>query len=231
MWKSFKPLAGPLFAFSVAASSASASAATLFDEVGDSETIKFNGFAPEDGIPVSGLTSELVLTLNEISGLVMRFSYVLTNTSTNAHPDSRVSSFAFSSDPDVVGASATGGYTRVETNGTLPGNTAFEVCFTNQSGNSPSNCNSGPGGTGALIGSPASGTLELTFGSNATSVVLSDFLVRYQSTEADGEGSQIGTGTVMTPIPEPATWLMMILGVFGIGYVMRKRQAGASAFA
>jgi uncharacterized membrane protein YgcG len=40
-----------------------------------------------------------------------------------------------------------------------------------------------------------------------------------------GGGGQDGGG-VVSPVPEPGTWLMLILGLFGIGSAMRQRIAG-----
>lgn len=36
-----------------------------------------------------------------------------------------------------------------------------------------------------------------------------------------------GGGNVVTPVPEPATWLSLILGLFAIGSVMRRRSRAA----
>ena len=34
---------------------------------------------------------------------------------------------------------------------------------------------------------------------------------------------------LVSPVPEPTTWVMMILGFFGLGAILRKRRVSANA--
>jgi hypothetical protein len=210
----------PSVAAALALASAPASAAEIiFNGAGDVGEIEYNGFPP-GGSVIDGLTGRLQLSLISVVGNVWTFGYSLINTSTGDNLSSRISSFAFDSDPNVSSATGITGFTGVQTNNTLNG-TAFEICFTG----SNNNCQGGPGG--ASVGSPVEGSFSLTFGSSPSSLTLSNFLVRYQSTGANGEGSAIGVGTA---VPEPGTWLLMILGLGAVGFAMRRRQTTSVRF-
>ena len=39
-----------------------------------------------------------------------------------------------------------------------------------------------------------------------------------------GQGALAGTITISPAVPEPATWLMLLLGFFGVGAAMRRRK-------
>ncbi len=45
----------------------------------------------------------------------------------------------------------------------------------------------------------------------------------------DGQTGVVGTGPGSPGVPEPATWAMMLLGVFGVGGLMRRRREMAIA--
>lgn len=44
-------------------------------------------------------------------------------------------------------------------------------------------------------------------------------------TGGGGEGGGNGGGGVVSPVPEPDTWLMLVLGLFAVGGAMRQRSA------
>lgn len=44
-------------------------------------------------------------------------------------------------------------------------------------------------------------------------------------TGGGGEGGGNGGGGVVSPVPEPGTWLMLVLGLFAVGGAMRQRSA------
>lgn len=199
---------------------APAQAAYLFDENGDSAQIEFNGFTDNASNNIPNLSASLRLTL--LSGAQSRgylFSYVLTNTSTAGGPRSRVSGFAFNSNPDVRLVATLGELPQVLLDGSYPNGIGdVEICLTG------SNACEGGGRFGATRNNPASGFFLLGFDRPASFVTLSDFFVRYQSlSRLDGVTSASGQD-VTTAVPEPGTWLMMILGLGAIGMAMRKRQ-------
>ena len=207
--------------------SASPAAATeyLFDQVNDSAQVSFNGFyGTNPQVVIPGLTSNLLLTLTGGLGTnTLNFSYLLTNTSSAGGNGSRVSGFAFSSTPNAASATdngtPTGDFDNISLGGNYPNGIGnVEVCLTN------SNSCAGGGGGGATLSDPASGTFSLVFGSNTSSVTLSDFYVRYQSLAGLGDvGSASGRET--PAVPEPATWALLLVGFGGIGATLRTRKA------
>jgi hypothetical protein len=207
-------------AFAVAAP---ANAATyLFDGNGDAATINFDGFVGDPSGVISGLTSKLTLKLLSGAGTKdFRFSFVLSNTSTATFNGSRVSGFAFNSNPDVEGAIINlGDFSNIVSNGSNYPNGigGVEVCLNNSNGNS---CAGGANG-GATIGDPAAGEFTLSF-ANApmNGVTLDRFFVRYQSLPTR-EGSASGQA-VTTAVPEPGAWMMLLAGFFAVGFALRRR--------
>lgn len=169
------------------------------------------------GQDVSALTSVLKLTFDGTTngGKTYNFKYDLTNTGYA----SRVTGFGFNTDPNIVSASASGAFNLVAA-GQMPGFGTLEVCF--KDGGGTNNC--GGGGNGGFTDS-GSGIFSLTFGSAIGSVTLDDLHTRYQSFDYQGIKSDIGIGTTVPAVPEPATWALMLAGFGAIGWGMRRRKA------
>lgn len=209
-----QPFALPLIALAAACMPSAAWATEyVFDGTGDEATIAVGGDQP-------GTSSTLYLILTETSGSTYTFAYTLTNTSDiTTNPDGRVAGFGFVTAPEASGGSVNGGYTNLVFNpasGQLGSEISADgLCVSNANGNGCS------GSGGATVGSPATGTLTLTFSPSTQSLTLSDFGVRYQSLGLDGQGSGRG---FQTPVPEPGTWGMMLLGFAGLGLVLRHRR-------
>jgi hypothetical protein len=215
-------LAGATLALAVAGMAVPAAAATyLFDSAGDTASVTFNGMV--DGTVVPGLTGEVVYTLNTITGGSYNFGYTATNTSSSPVTASRISSFGFNTTPDLLSAAITGGsvFTNVSS-GNVPGGLPdVDFCAVSGSGN---NCSGGASG-GVAIGGTTSGSFSLNFGATApTSVAFSDLYVRYQAITAPGIIGGSGEGIPTGGVPEPASWALMIMGIGGIGAVMRRRR-------
>lgn len=209
-------------------------------KVGDSFTINFDGFV-DGGSAISGLSSQLRLTLNSIVNGVYSFDYSLSNTAaTNDSVTSRVSSFAFNTDPAILGGSATGLFNQVDLNKNYPnGIGTVDVCV------SGANC-AGGGSFGVFDGGTGVGTLALNFGSGISAVTLSDFFARYQSiegikgvTSASGRetGSTTGgttTGGTTTSggtnVPAPGMFLIFAMALMAL-FAPRKRKANAGGMA
>lgn len=194
---------------------------------GGSATIFFDGFGGDPAAVIGGLTSKLVLTFTSLVGNTATFGYELTDTSSAPITASRIPFFGFNSNPDIVSATSTGIYDSPQVGGgNVPNIGNVEFC--NRAVTPPNNC-SGGAGEGITQGQTSTGSMALTFESSPTSVVLSSFFVRYQSIEgaANRAGSAVGRPT--TPLPEPATWAMMLLGFGGIGFAMRKRNHSPQA--
>jgi hypothetical protein len=118
----------------------------------------------------------------------------------------------------------------------LPSNGKFvagfdaEACFWVGGGD----CPAASAGEGIAVLATGGGTLTLNFASALTAVELTNFLDRYQGFESGGISSAVGQGTpgpirnpgpFGSPVPEPATWAMMMLGFAFIGGAMRRRTA------
>lgn len=195
--------------------------------VGDSYTINFDGFV-DGGPSIAGLSSQLQLTLNSIVNGVYFFNYALTNTSaTNDTVSSRVSSFAFNTDPEITGAVSTGtfGFTNLDSN--YPnGIGRVDVCF---SGVSTGSC-AGGGSGGVFDGQSGTGTLALDFGGAISSLTLDDFFVRYQSVDGvagvtSASGRQTSSGG--TEVPAPGMFLIFAMALLAL-FLPRKRKTSLS---
>ena len=184
---------------------------------GGTANINFGGQV--NGAPYAGLTSTLSLTFEGIIGGQYQFQYSVLNTSSAPVTNSRVSGFAFNTDPNVTTGSITGGYDNIVVSGSYPeGAGAVDVCFSNSGGS----C-SGP--NGALFGgAAATGTLRLGFAVLPAQITISDFLVRYQSINGPGQNGGSGIGRPTPPVPEPGTWAMMLIGFGAVGFAMRRSR-------
>lgn len=213
-------------------------------KVGDNFTINFDGFV-DGGSAISGLSSQLRLTLNSIVNGVYSFDYSLSNTAaTNDSVSSRVSSFAFNTDPNILGGTSTGLFDQLDLNKNYPnGIGTVEVCI------SGANC-AGGGSFGVFDGGTGVGSLSLDFGSGVTAVSLTDFFARYQSiegikgvTSASGRETGSTTGGTTTggtttsggtDVPAPGMFLIFAMALMAL-FMPRKRASNegmrAPAFA
>jgi hypothetical protein len=215
--------------------SAPASAAIIFDSntglltvdsntaAGSSATIFFNGFSPNNP-PISGLTSQLTLTFQGLSGNNYLFDYLLLNTSGSPIDAARVTVFGFTSvtpNPVLASSNVDGAFATVSS-GNFPGGSDLEFCAKNGQNN---NCAGSQGGPG--VGQSGSGDLTLAFNSLNNQIVLGGLAVRYQGIDSAAlgirGGSAIGAPTT-PPVPEPATWAMMLFGFGAVGFALRRRR-------
>ena len=203
--------------------------------VGESFTINYDGFT--DGTVVDNLTATTTFTLTDATDDTYTFDYVVNNT-TDGDVGSRISSFAFNTDPDIIGASSTGAYNFTVTDSNYPnGIGTVDVCFKGGKSNA---CAGNKGGV--TTGDTGSGSLTLSFTGPISSLTLDDFFVRYQSiTGVNGvssaSGQQIsstttGGGTTTggtttsggTPVPEPGMMGLFAVSLLGLGLMRRRRR-------
>jgi len=202
-----------------------ANAAYVFNTEGQSQTIYFNGFnSAAGGALDADLRAKLTLTLFDIDANGdFTFSYSFENISTgNDAGASRLVNFAFNADPNFQSASIVGDgfFNNVRSGNVVAGQPNVEFCATNGNtctagGNPSSTLENGEIGTGMFF---------LNFASPQTSVSLDNLQVRWISLNNGGSGYGVPTGAV----PEPATWMMMIMGFGGLGAMIRRRRTGAA---
>ena len=197
--------------------------------VGQSYTFNYNGFS--DGTTINGLTASTTFTLTSTTANSYTFSYSVANT-TSTPLTSRVSSFAFNTDPTISSATSTGAFSYTTLDSNYPNGIGnVDVCFKDAATGS---C-AGGGSGGLTTGESGTGSFTLNFSSPISSLTLSDFFVRYQSitgagnvTSASGEGTMTSTGG--TSVPEPGVLGMMLGGIAAIALLRRRRVVPAKAF-
>ena len=232
-----KSIAAAVLAIGITAASPAVAEPILLDKgsIGQSFTIDYNGFVDGDNV-IDGLGAQTTFTLTGIRDNRYTFDYSITNTTDiGAGIGSRISSFAFNTDPDIRGVSSTGTYAYSSTNSNYPnGIGRVDACFrTTRNGNCTGN------GGGLEAGESGSGTLTLNFLKHPKSLTLSDFFVRYQSVsgvpgissasgaQVSSGGSSGGSSSGGTDVPEPGMLLLFGMAVVGLAYFRRRRpEAG-----
>lgn len=223
---------GMLAAALVAASAVPAQADSILldaSKIGESYSFNYNGYS--DGTTIDGLSSTATFKLTGVSGNSYTFDYSVSNTSAAPVTGSRLSGFAFNTNPDIASATSTGAFSYTTLASNYPnGIGKVDVCFKDAQTGS---CAGGANG-GLTAGETGGGSFSLNFLQPVSSLSLSDFFVRYQSiegvpgiTSASGSGSLTSTSTGGTAVPEPGTLGMFAAAAFGLAFV-RRRKAGAS---
>ena len=221
----FAVLAG----FGMTAAPAFADAITIdAASLGKDYTLTYDGFS--SGTTIGGLTGSTTFTLTGISGNDYTFNYSVSNTSSSPITGSRISSFAFNTDPTIAQATSTGAFSYTTLNSSYPnGIGGVDVCFKDAS----TGACSGGGGGGLTLGQTGSGTFTLSFSQPISSLNLSDFYVRYQSisgagsvTSASGSGTLTSTSTSSggTSVPEPGMLGLMGSALLATAFLRRRRH-------
>ena len=75
------------------------------------------------------------------------------------------------------------------------------------------------------MGDPAgTGFFTLTFAPGTTQLTLDDLVVRYQSITGAANGAGSAIGRQVPGVPEPSSWLMMLLGFGAVGQMVKRRR-------
>ncbi|MDF8335432.1 cistern family PEP-CTERM protein [Novosphingobium cyanobacteriorum] len=218
-----KTIAGLIAAAAMAATSPAFADSMTFasSDIGKTVTLGYNGYTGTDSTAsISGLTGSTTFTLTGVSGNDYTFDYSVANTTSAPVADSRISSFAFDTDPSIASASSTGAYSYTTLNSNYPnGIGTVDVCFKDAA----TGACAGGGSGGLTAGQTGTGTFTLSFSTAPSALTLSNFFVRYQSiVGVNGVSSASGAGTISstssttggTPVPEPG-----MLGLFGAGAI------------
>lgn len=214
------------------ASPALADAITLgAGDVGSSFTLGYDGFSGET--TVDGLTGSTTFTLTGVTDNSYTFNYSVSNTSSDPVTGSRISSFAFNTDPNISAASSTGAFSYTTLNSSYPNAIgSVDVCFKDAA----TGACSGGGSGGLTIGQSGTGSLTLSFSQPLSSLTLSDFFVRYQSiTGVSGISSASGSGTMTSSsggstsggsaVPEPGMLVLFGGSLLALAWISRRRFA------
>jgi hypothetical protein len=224
----FRKLFAPL-ALAAALAASPASAVTTLDagDVGQFGTTTILGQVNNAVYP--GLSGTLFLQLTSYTfannQTTLEFNYTIDNTSTVL---SHISSFGFNTTPNatVPENTITGAFNQVNYNQNVAFAGVIDFCI----GSADGNCNGGRP-VGITESDPnQSGSFDLVFAGNQTSISLDQAFFRFQGITAAGlSGVGINSDvninpTVVTPVPEASTWLMMIAGFLGIGGMAYRRN-------
>jgi hypothetical protein len=188
-------------------------------------TRTFNGFIDEVLTP--GLAATINFQLNSVTngGKTWKFTANILNQASAPFTTARISAMGFSSTPDISNATVVSGpFTGVDLGGNFPQISNVGFCFT-----AGPNCNGGAGG-GIALGGSATQVFNLMFTNAQTSVILDQFIIRWQSlaganvrgNSGVGLGSDPGTGDPQG-VPEPSSWALLIAGFGLVGATMRRR--------
>lgn len=207
-------------------------------------TRDYNGYV--EGDEVAALGGSILFTLDSVTNNYRTWNFTATVTNTSLAPltSTRISGFGFSTDGTIAnkgvdteaGSFDNGVFSNDKGLNVPQLSPNVQVCFT--AGN---NCGGGGGG-GLDMGNPkdfpsTSQVFSLTFTQSKAQLVLSHFVMRYQSIDGGGFKGDSATGVGSLPdgidpggdpIPEPASWAMLIAGFGLVGASLRRRRAAAA---
>lgn len=203
------------------------------------DEVNFNGISGAEadvGTLINGLSASMTILLQnfqEVDEATNTWTFLITMTNTSTTMQSNLTSVAFDvtgGDGSIVSATVThdGGdvyFVSSDIDSHLPNIGSLDLCITGANGN----CTGGGGGLyagddggGNWINQSGSFILTIEMAAAVDPLQFMNFGVRYQGITGGIYDGASGIGLVTT-IPEPATWLMMIIG-FGIVSASARRS-------
>lgn len=221
-------------AVAIICSALPATAAVVINSANTGYSFSYDYAGQVNGSSTTQISALADFTFTGVSnnGLTYNFSYSLLNDSV---VDSRIRSFGFDTSGTVTSLSSTGVYAYTQQNGQFPeGLGNRDLCFI-ATGNGQ--CNGGQGGLTSNPDQSGGGTFAITFSQVMEAVTFDNFAVRFQSINPGLNGggtSGVGIGALVSggspgAVPEPGTWLMMIVGFGLVGASLRQRRIGMPA--
>ena len=191
------------------------------DHAGQEFVVDYTGYVNEVLQP--GLSASARFRFAGSDGLSWNFEIVkMSNTSEDPVLNSRLSVYGFDTNPDAAEVTATGYFDYVREDQNVPGLGTREVCIKAVTAKS---C-AGGGGIGLGYGeSTTEGGFNILLGQASDSLTLDNFFVRFQSVSIGSQTGLSGVGTgIVTAVPEPGQWAMLIGGFALVGGAMRAKR-------
>ena len=189
----------------------------MVSSIGERFSIDFNGVV--ERYEIAGLTAMADFELTDIrsdgiSGQEWLFTVTLSNTSGGSVDASRVSLLGFNTEPglNLSESWSSGLFDTTRGNKNVPQYGKVDICFQGGTGS----C-AGGGGGGTGLGDTGQFDIALNFDSAIDALILTDFVIRYQSITGVNAGTS-GTGFGME-VPLPVTaWLFgsALVGLVGL---------------
>ncbi|MGC1271775.1 MAG: cistern family PEP-CTERM protein [Croceibacterium sp.] len=191
-------------------------------DIGTSFTLAYNGFVDGSNV-IDGLGGSTTFKLTDVTSTGYTFDYSVANT-TDSGLTSRISSFAFDTNPDIASASSTGTFDYAVLDSNYPNGIGnVDVCFKGGDSNS---CGGNNGGV--TTGNTGTGTLTLNFGAPVSSLTLDNFFIRYQSITGAGNvtsaSGAVTSSSGGTQVPEPGMIVLFGFGLAGVAFASRRRR-------
>lgn len=197
---------------------------------GEGFSLFFNGVTDPNKTVVSNVESKLDLTFTGVDDAGQwNFDFQLLNLSKAPHTNSKVTGFGFNTDPvnPIIKKSSEDSDFFKVSSGSIANSFHVDFCVTGGP-----NC-AGGSNNGPLPGQSFDGSFSMVFGSAQSALTLSNFHTRYQSLARGGSATGVLTSYVsnrmISAVPEPATWAMMLVGFGGVGFAMRRKRKNERA--
>lgn len=252
----FRNIAAAAAAMALVAAGQASAAVTMLTFTGANAPdagaqIYFNGLDGNTSTVLPGLSATLDLTLLSVTGggYDWNFSYLLSNTSTEA---SKIALMGWDVSSDYQSVTGVSGLFTNAASGAMSFAGDKDLCLKVSNGGG---C-AGGGNGGLDSGASGAGVFTLHFAGQElvgyqtipdpnnskktiqvpvyssiaapTALTFDDFAIRYHSSYASTVGvPDAPQAPVLEPqaVPEPETWAMLILGFFGLGAILRHRRA------